>query len=286
MKKIALINDLSGFGRCSLTAAIPVLSVMGLQVCPLPTAILSAQTGFAHYYYDDYTERMNRITDEWKQMGTQFEGIYSGYLGNAGQIENMLYFLENFQTEDNIYLADPVMGDGGRCIKSFSAELLQTMRELTKRADIITPNLTELCLLAGEDYEELVAHSGEQDYLNRVTEVAQRLLARSDRLKTVIITGIIHHSFIGNLVVTDSEGSMNTSYYESPYNGQSFSGTGDLFASVVIGSLVNGRSAAEAVRKAMEFLQPTIEEASSEKTDRNHGVYFEKYLWKLMEQDI
>ena len=285
MKKIALINDLSGLGKCSLTAAIPVISAMGIQACPLPTAILSAQTGFDHFYFDDYTDRMNCITEEWYKMGEMFDGICSGYLGSAKQIENMLYFLERFHGENTIFLADPVMGDNGTCFKAFSDELLQTMRELTKRADIITPNLTESCLLVGMDYEELVSHSGEQDYLNRVTEVAQRLFANSDRLKTVIITGIIHQTFIGNLVVTDSEGFWNTSYFESPYNGQSFSGTGDLFASVVIGSLVNGQSAAEAVRKAMDFLTPAIEEASLEKQDRNHGVHFEKYLWKLMEQN-
>lgn len=96
MKKIALINDLSGFGKCSLTAAIPVISVLGIQPCPLPTAVLSAQTGFSSYYCDDFTDRMNYFTDEWKKMQESFDGIYSGYLGSAAQMHNVLYFLEIF----------------------------------------------------------------------------------------------------------------------------------------------------------------------------------------------
>jgi len=283
VKRIALINDLSGFGKCSLTAAIPVISVMGLQACPLPTAILSAQTGFDRFYYDDYTDRMNCITDEWKEMKVTFDGICSGYLGSPKQIANVLYFLERFQTGGTIFLADPVMGDNGSCIKSFSQELLRTMKELAKRADVITPNLTELCLLADADYEELVSHSREADYPDRIEEVAQNLLARSGRSQTIITTGIVRQKdggdSIGNLIVTSS----GVRYYGSAYNGQSFSGTGDLFASVVIGSLVNGESAETAVQRAMNFLQPAIEEASKENVPGNHGVHFEKYLSKLMQ---
>ena len=144
MKKIALINDLSGFGKCSLTAAIPVISILGIQACPLPTAVLSAQTGFPDYYCDDYTEKMNRFTDAWKNMQESFDGIYSGYLGSAAQMHNVLYFLEKFQAKDTLYLADPVMGDNGQRIHIFTQELLDCMKELTKYAGVITPNLTEL----------------------------------------------------------------------------------------------------------------------------------------------
>lgn len=278
MKRVALINDLSGFGKCSLTAGIPVVSVMGLQACPLPTAILSAQTGFESFFCDDYTNRMNRITDEWGRMEVRFEGICSGYLGSAQQIENVLYFLERFHRADTIFLADPVMGDNGSRIKTFSQGLLQTMRELTKRADVITPNLTELCLLAGEDYEALYSHRDEADYADRVAEAAQSLLSRAGKVQTVITTGILRQregrEYIGNLIVSG----QSKDYYESLYTGKGFSGTGDLFASVIIGSLVNGQSASDAVQKAMQFLQPAIEEATEENIPKNHGVNFEKYL--------
>lgn len=284
MKRIALINDLSGFGKCSLTAAIPVISVMGLQACPMPTAVLSAQTGFESYFYDDYMDRMNLIADQWAKMQMSFDGIYSGYLGGPKQIQNLLYFLEKFQTGDTIFLADPVMGDNGRCIKSFSQELLQTMKELTKRADVITPNLTELCLLADLDYAFIHSHSTDRDYQERVEEAARKLFTGADRLQTIIVTGIVIRGAagdcIGNLIVTAF--GEQYQYFESPYNGWSFSGTGDLFSSVIIGGLVNGQSPAEAVQRAMRFLQPAIEEAAQEKIPRNHGVHFEKYLSMLI----
>lgn len=284
IKRIALINDLSGLGKCSLTAAIPVISAMGLQACPLPTAVLSAQTGFEGYYFDDYTDRMNRITDHWDEMKMTFDGIASGYLGNAGQIENLLYFLDKFHGADTIFLADPVMGDNGKQIRSFSQELLQTMRKLTKKADVITPNLTEMCLLSGADYETLFTHSVDEDYLPRIAETARKLFAGAERLQTIIVTGIVtrkaEEEYIGNLVVPASDNRY--SYFETAYNGRSFSGTGDLFASVVIGALVKGQSAEAAVQLAMKFLQPAIEDAMREKIPRDHGVCFEKYLVRLM----
>lgn len=282
MKKIALINDLSGFGKCSLTAAIPVISVLGVQACPLPTAILSAQTGFPSYYCDDYTDKMNYFADEWKKMNVTFDGIYSGYLGSAAQMHNVLHFLEQFQTKDTLYLADPVMGDNGRKIHIFTDELLECMKELTKRASVITPNLTELCLLADVNYEKLISHSAEKDYLKRIEEVGYSLLSKAQNTQTILITGVLRSSgeqaYIGNLAISNKE----AFYLESDFTGMSFSGTGDLFASVIAGSLIQGLSIQDAVKKATRFLQPAIEEASREKIERNHGVHFEKYLNLLL----
>lgn len=282
MKRIALINDLSGFGKCSLTAAIPVISAMGIQACPLPTAILSAQTGFDSYFYDDYTDRMNQITDEWVKLDVSFDGIYSGYLGSPLQIEHVLYVLEHFKKDNTIFLADPIMGDDGCEIKTFSNELLATMKELTKRADVITPNLTELCMLAGVSFSNLTSKSDNKDYLEYVKDVAMQVKSNSLTNQTVIVTGIIRKNNelakIGNLIVDDKE----SSYYESNYTGKSFSGTGDLFASTVAGSILNGNTPAKATLTAMEFLQPAIEEATRENIEGVHGVYFEKYLPYLM----
>ena len=148
MKRVALINDLSGFGKCSLTAAIPVISVMGVQACPLPTAILTAQTGFGDFFCDDFTDRMNHFTEQWKKMEVSFDGIYSGYLASPSQIEKVIYFLEQFQGKDTLYLADPVMGDQGKFYSMVSSGFLEGMKKLTQMADVITPNLTELLLLS------------------------------------------------------------------------------------------------------------------------------------------
>lgn len=278
MKKIALINDLSGFGKCSLTAAIPVISCLGVQACPLPTAILSAQTGFPSYYCDDYTDKMKEITKEWKKMDISFDGIYSGYLGSAAQINNVLHFLEEFQTKDTLYLADPVMGDNGHHYSIFTDNLQKGMKTLTRKANVITPNLTELCILADVDYEKLVSHSNKQDFFKRIEEVGHTLLTQAESKQTILVTGIIRsdeeQAYMGNFAISE-EGSF---YHETHFTGKSYSGTGDLFASVIAGNLVQGHSIENAVKKAAAFLQPAIEEATNENIDRNHGVHFEKYL--------
>ncbi len=283
MKKIALINDLSGFGKCSLTAAIPVISVLGIQACPLPTAVLSAQTGFSDYYCDDYTDRMNHFTDKWKAMQESFDGIYSGYLGSAAQMHNVLYFLEKFKKNDTLYLADPVMGDNGQRIRIFTQELLDCMKELTRRADVITPNLTELCLLADVDYDALTRRASDTDYLSYIEEIARGLLPRAYAEQMIVTTGIVRklpeQFSVGNLAITSDD-----SYYaETPYRGESFSGTGDLFASVIMGCLINGLTIEEAMQKAVCFLCPAIEEASHDGTPQNHGIPFEKYLRYLLD---
>ena len=281
MKKIAFINDLCGFGRCSLTAAIPVISTMGMEVCPLPTAILSAQTGFPSYYCDDYTDRMNHFTDEWSKMNISFDGIYSGYLANPSQIAQVKYFLDRFQKEDTLYLVDPVMGDHGQKYPFFTEELLVGMRELTSRATVITPNLTEACLLAGVSYDDLYAHRYEDDYLLRIQEVAFGLLEKNRTSLTIIVTGILQEdadgAFVTNLAVSNEECACTS----TPYTGISFSGTGDLFASAICGYLVNGVPLQEAMDKAVDFLQPAIEEATNTGIPRDFGIPFQKYLSRL-----
>ena len=282
MKRVALINDLSGFGKCSLTAAIPVISVMGMQACPLPTSVLSAQTGFHNYYCDDFTDRMDCFTDEWKKMQVSFDGIYSGYLAGPRQMEKVLSFLEAFKTEDTMYLADPVMGDNGRGYHMFSKELLDEMKKLTVKADVITPNLTEACFLAGEEYRDVISHRQHKDYTKRIQDICEKLLKQAQKPQTVIVTGIIrereNQEYAGNLAVTENE----SFYVEHPYTGTGFSGTGDLFASVICGSLIKGLSVQEAVKKAAGFLQAAIEEATAEKIPPNHGIPFEKYLYQLL----
>lgn len=281
MKRIALINDMSGFGKCSLTAAIPVISVMGMQACPLPTAILSSQTGFPEYYCDDFTDRMDYFTEQWKKLDVSFAGIYSGYLASPLQIEKVKHFLKQFQDKNTLYLADPVMGDNGRTYSMFSDKFLAGMKQLTQIADVITPNLTELCLLADVDYAAVVACRQDSDYIEKLQGICEKVLAKAGKPQTIIVTGIIREKekeYIGNLAFSQKA----HFYTESPYTGMGFSGTGDLFASVICGSLVKGLSVKEAVEKATYFLQEAIEEATIEKIPRNHGVNFEKYLSRLL----
>ncbi len=282
MKKVALINDLSGFGRCSLTAAIPVISAMGIEACPLPTAILTAQTGFPSYYCDDYTDRMDRFVEEWSKMQVTFDGIYSGYLASPRQMKQVANFLDRFQKEDTLYLTDPIMGDNGQKYPFFNKELLNGMKELTSRATIITPNLTEACLLADTSYEDIYAHRYEADYLIRVQELALGLLEQNHSEQTVIVTGILQEDsdglYVTNLAVSREEFACTS----TPYTGISFSGTGDLFSSAICGYLVNGTPLQEAMDRTVDFLQPAIEEATNNAIPRDFGIPFQKYLSRLM----
>ena len=158
MKKIAVLNDLSGLGKCSLTAAIPVISVMGVQACPLPTAVLSAQTGFPSYYYDDYTEHMEEIMDQWEKMDFRPDGIYTGFLAGDDQAEMALEFIERFADADTRILTDPILGDNGMEYPIYTEALCEKMRQLAEKASMITPNLTEaLLLLYGKEEMQYMA---------------------------------------------------------------------------------------------------------------------------------
>ena len=193
-----------------------------------------------------------------------------------------MHFLEQFQEKGTLYLADPVMGEQGKFYSMVSIEFLEGMRKLSQRADIITPNLTELCFLLDVDYESVIACKQKENYIDKIKSLCKEILSKSDRLQTVIVTGILREKekkeYMGNLVMSKEQ----CFYLETPYTGMGFSGTGDLFASVICGSLVKGLSIQEAVKKAIYFLQEAIEEATQESIPRNHGINFEKYLSRLL----
>jgi pyridoxine kinase len=276
MKKAAVINDLSCFGRCSLTAALPVLAAMGVQGVPLPTAVLSAQTGYPSYCYTDLTHNIRNICHEWNKMGTSFDGISTGFVAGAEQFQEINAFLDTFQRQETIVLVDPVMGDNGHAFGMFNAELLEGMKGLCRRGTVLTPNLTECCLLTGMDYEALVRSTDPREFLSGITACGEAL-RRPGQL--VVITGIPCHSAdgapqIGNLALWD-EGQF---FHAQPYNGKSYSGTGDLFAAVLLGGLLTGRTVEDTILLADHFLAAAIADAGQESSDRNDGVPFEQHL--------
>lgn len=285
MKKIAVLNDLSGMGKCSLTAAIPVISVMGIQACPLPTAVLSAQTGFPSYYCDDYTDRMDAIMEEWKKMDFYPDGIYTGFLADARQADKAVEFIEQFAKEDTKILIDPVMGDNGEEYPIYTEALCEKMRFLVRRATVITPNLTEALLLlygarrAHVLWKELSLMDEER--LLKFTESTGKELSKEFDTE-VVITGIDlpareNHQEMGNLICKDGVQTWVSTVKE----GGSYSGTGDLFASVLSAGMVKGMDTVDSVRKAVKFLSKGIHDAVLEGTDRNEGVCFERYLSEL-----
>ena len=279
-KKIAVINDLSGFGRCSLTAAISVIAAMGVQPCPLPTAVLSAQTGYPSYYCDDYTEKMEYFRSEWEKMGQTFDGIYTGFVASEQQIDQIFHFVETFDTPDTFLLVDPVMGDDGRTYAMFTPELLRKMKKLAMTADIITPNLTELTLLTDASYHELVAISDAESMTKEIVKLAQSLCEAGP--SKVIVTGIRFSDNdgtrkMGNLYVTKE---MQT-LVSFPYIGSSYSGTGDLMASVTFAGIIRGDAPEEAIRLAGEFIEKSIEETAAAGTPGPEGVFYENYMGML-----
>ncbi|WP_428908126.1 pyridoxamine kinase [Niallia sp. Krafla_26] len=282
MKKVAVIQDLSSFGKCSLTAAIPVLSVMGVQACPLPTAVLTAQTGYPSFFCEDFTSKMNHFTDEWSKLNITFDGISTGFVTGEEQIKNIFHFLDRFYTKETLLLVDPVMGDSGEVYKMFTEELPVLMGELVNKADVITPNVTECCLLTRTSYEKLHSYTNEKDYLKAVEEAGNRL--QQDTNAEVIITGINPPTepgdtqLIGNMYLNKNK----TFHYLMPYNGKSYSGTGDLFAAVIMGSLMRGQNLEEAVQLAVKFLTESIKDSASENIPEVEGVNFEKYLSILL----
>lgn len=283
-KKIAVINDLSGFGRCSLTAAISVLAVMGIQPCPLPTAILSAQTGYPSYYCDDYTDRMQYFRREWEKMEVSFDGIYTGFVASEQQIENIFDFLKAFKKKKTFLLVDPVMGDNGNVYTMFTEKLCGLMKELAFSADVITPNLTELCLLTDTDYRMILGLADEKHLLTIVRQMAENVIKRGP--DTVVVTGIRFRDEtdqvekMGNLAVTGKQSRLSA----FPYIGGSYSGTGDLFASVIAGGLARGDRISDSIELAGEFIEHAITDSVKANIPRNDGVDYEQYLGMLIRQ--
>ena len=281
--RAAVIHDLSGFGRCSLTEVIPILSVMGVQCCPLPTAFLSTHTGgFTGFTFLDMTEELPKVAEHWRSLDLRFQAIYSGFLGSERQIGMVADFIQTFRDPDTLVVVDPVMGDEGRVYKLFTPELLRRMKELALRADVVTPNLTELCLLTGADYGELGRMKGEKEITEAAGELAEKLMESGP--DTIVVTGIRFEDaqsgerMIGNLAV-DQSGRRLSAF---PYIGGSFSGTGDLFASIIAGGIARGDDIFRTMDLAGEFVERAMKDSAAEGVERNQGTNFEKYLGMLL----
>lgn len=275
-KTVATITDLSGLGKCSLTAALPVLAALGVQACPMPTAVLSAQTLFSGFAIEDLTGLMPKTARHWAALGMDFDGIYSGFLSHADQIQQVADCITQFGQGAHI-LVDPILGDDGLLYPTSTKKLCDGMGELVTMAHTITPNLTEACVLAGRDLGSIISHKGEADYMDRVLELAQILQAKGPQ--TVAITGIVTaEGDIANLVLSP-EGWQS---HRTPHLAGSFSGTGDLFASVLCGCLVQGVSAHRATDLACQFIRTSIHDTDPA-GDPRQGIEFEKNLPILWE---
>lgn len=272
--RVAAIHDLSGFGRCSLTVAIPVLSAMGVQCCPLPTAFLSTHTGgFQDYTFLDMTEEMPRVAQHWDSLGLRFDAIYSGFMGSERQIAIVRDFLTTFRRDAGVrVVVDPVMGDHGRIYTTYTPAMCAAMADLAADADVITPNLTEAALLLGESYETL----GRDEHSSR--SYVERLSLEGKR--SVVLTGVsLEPGRIGAACFDASSG--RTEFVQTAFETKEFHGTGDVFASVLTGALVLGRTLPEAAADAAEFVRACAAHTVPQGLPAREGVDFEPLLWKL-----
>ncbi len=277
---VAAINDISGFGRCSLTVAIPVLSAMGIQACPLPTAILSNHTGYESCFFYDFTPHIDEYAQQWQKRGLRFSAIYTGFLGSPEQARKIADFLRTFATPQTLALVDPAMADNG-ALYSTCHNMPPAMRELVKLADIITPNLTEACLLTDTDYHSLMAQAANADFTDRLYILAEALVSLGP--KRVVVTGIpLPDGSLCNLCLDTTPHAPRRQFcIASPRAQGNYSGTGDVFASVLCGRLVRGDTLAQAVEAAAAFVYKATAFSAQNSLPGRDGIAFEPFLQQL-----
>lgn len=276
IKKVAVINDLSGFGKCSLSAAISVLSVMGHEACPMPTAVLTNQTGYKDFYSVDMTDAMPNYAKMWQILGKSFDAIYSGFVSSERQIDIISDFIEKFRSSDTLVLVDPVMGDNGKSYATYTKSICDKICSLAKSADIITPNLTEFCIITDTDFEYLNSFEQSDLFFEKISDVAMSYIKTTGQ--QLVVTGINDGNMLYNGVfMTDRQ----PDFISSAQYGNGFSGTGDLMASIICGSFLNGNDLVEAVKKASAFIEKSVVDTIQNSYDRNDGINFEKYLYTL-----
>ncbi len=278
-KNILAIHDLSCFGRCALTVVIPTLSAMAHQVTPLPTALLSTHTGgFEGMEFVDLSSTLKPNFDHMVKSGAHFDAVYSGFLGSAGQIDTVSYIIK--QNPDALILVDPVMGDDGVLYQTYTEEMKKRMCELCHLATVITPNITEAHFLLGEDD---ITHCFDSRY--EAETAARALITRLyDEYKTphIVITGVEYtgdnKKFICTATCTEGE----TDFIEKEYAGTGYPGTGDIFASVLLGKLLDGHTFKESAELAADFVRETVNDTFAAHTPVRDGVLLEKNLFKLL----
>ena len=274
-RRVAAIHDISGFGRCSLTVILPTLSAMGVQTCPIPTAVLSTHTGgLGEVAIRDLTDFIPAALEHYKRLDLSFDAIYSGFLGSQEQIDHCLSFFKAFP--DALVVVDPVMGDHGKPYKTCGKELQQRMSELVSAADIITPNLTEACILLGKEYDHSpMTHSQARSLLARLSEKGPS--------KVVVTSVQLATGEMANIGYDRDRGAYW--YVPCDYVPVSYPGTGDLYASVLVGSLLTGDSLSIAMGRASRFVEHAIKTTFSYGTDTRYGVMLEQALPELMHKE-
>lgn len=277
MKILVTIQDISCIGKCSLTVALPIISAMGIETAIIPTAILSVHTAFDSFTFKDLTDEIVNVSDHWKKQNFKFDAIYTGYLGSAKQVDIVADFIDNFKNERNTVFIDPVMGDNGRLYTGFDKDFVNKMKMLCKKADVITPNLTEATMLLDMEYKET---GYDEKYIK---DMLKKLCALG--CKCAVITGVSFEKSNLGVMGYNSENGEFFTYFNKKVPHMCH-GTGDIFASSFVGAMVNGFTLKESAAIAADYTAECIKATDEDENANWYGVNFESKIPYLIERTL
>jgi pyridoxine kinase len=273
VKKVAAIHDLSGCGRVSLNVVIPILSTMGIETYPLPTAVLSSHTQYPGYSFLDLTDQMPLFIKQWKDLNIEFDGIYSGYLGSHKQVAIVEEFIRTFQHSEQLVVIDPVLGDNGALYRALNEDMVTQMRRLINYADVITPNMTEMFLLLNKPFKTYIPTEELKEDL---------LLLAENGPDIVIVTSVLEKDDPKKTYVVAYNKSTNRFWKVSTnYLPAHYPGTGDTFTSIITGALLQGDSLPIALDRAVQFIQMGMRATFGYEYDNLEGILLERVLKSL-----
>ncbi len=275
-KRVAAIHDISGFGKCSLTVALPIISAAGIEVAVIPTAVLSTHTGgFEGYTYRDLTDDMRPMAKHWETLGIEFDAIYSGFLGSFEQIAIVKDFIDTFRKKGSVVLVDPAMADNGAMYPVFDMKFAKEMAGLCAKADIIVPNMTEAAFLLGDEYvDKPYTHEYIDDLLRRLSNMGP---------SKIVLTGVMFDEERLGAASFDKENGELSYAFSGTISGN-FHGTGDIFASAMLAAILSDKTLAEAAQIAVNFTCGSIQRTKDAGTDVRFGVNFEMGIADLIKE--
>ena len=265
-KKILTIQDISCYGQCSITVALPILSAWGYETAILPSAVLSTHTsGFKNFTVHDLSNEIPKIINHWKQEGIKYDTLYAGYLGEEQHIDSVIQIKNELLNKDGFFILDPVMGDNGKLYPAFDNNYVKAIRRLVKEADIILPNLTEACFLTDTEYKEDYDEAYIKDIIDRLLKIGA---------KKIVLTGIAYQKEMTGVVVYDENGYQ---HFIHPRIAKSYHGTGDVYASTFLGAYLSNNDLYKSTKIAADFVVEAIKN-TIEDPSHNYGVKFEPLL--------
>ncbi len=272
MKRVLTIQDISCFGKCSLTVALPIISAMGVETVILPTAVLSTHTLFEGFTCKDLSDQLEPITRHWKEQNITFDAIYTGYLGTKEEIDQVKEIFKEFGNENTLLFVDPAMGDNGKLYPAFDESYARYNATLCALADVIVPNITEACYMTGADYKEEYDEAYIKDLLNRLVDLGS---------KTAVLTGVsLSKGKTGAMGYNKETGAYTL--YQNDLVDAKYHGTGDVFSSIVVGALMRGLDLQESLKLAADMTAETIRVTEKNPDNPWYGVDFEAVIPEIL----